>query len=58
MFQAISKEVKGSSEINVWVSQATKGEIPSLIDPAARFDAVLANALYFKGLWSFPFDKR
>ena len=35
-----------------------QGEIPSLLAAGTPFDAVLANALYFKGLWSHPFDKR
>ena len=44
-------------QINGFVSEATKGKIPSIIDelsPASR--AVLVNALYFKGAWDQTFD--
>ena len=35
-----------------------EGEIPTIQPPGFPFDAVLANALYFKGLWTHQFDKR
>lgn len=43
--------------INGWVEEATKGKIPTIIDEI-RADHVmfLINALYFKGLWEYPFD--
>lgn len=45
--------------INGWVEEATKGKIPTILDEI-RDDHVmfLINALYFKGLWEFPFDPR
>jgi serpin B len=47
------------SQINGWVSDKTQGAIPSLvgsgdIDPTTRL--VLANAIYFKGVWADGFD--
>lgn len=43
--------------INEWVNRQTQGMIPSLVK---HLDAAtllyLANAIYFKGLWSQPFD--
>lgn len=45
-------------EINNWVSDATKANIQNLL-PANSIDeatdAVLANAVYFKGLWASQF---
>jgi serpin B len=45
--------------INDWVSEQTKGKIEDLI-PAGAIDVmtrlVLANAIYFKADWQFPFE--
>ena len=47
------------ADINAWVSTATQGLItdilPSSFNPAVE-TAVLANALYFKGAWTSPFN--
>lgn len=45
------------SVINDWCSENTAGRIDKMIetiDPATRM--YLLNALYFKGLWTIPFD--
>ena len=44
--------------INGWVSSNTNGKIPSIVSPQqlAGSEAVLVNAVYFKGEWSKPFD--
>ncbi len=46
--------------INGWVAQQTKERIRDIL-PAGSIDAltrlVLANAVYFKGIWAKPFDK-
>ena len=46
--------------INHWADQRTHGKIQDIVrwpfDPATR--VVLANAIYFKGKWERPFDKR
>ena len=44
--------------INKWASDNTNGKIPKVLDEISG-DAVmfLMNALYFKGDWSFQFDK-
>ena len=44
--------------INKWASDNTNGKIPKVLDEISP-DAVmfLMNALYFKGDWSFQFDK-
>ncbi len=45
--------------INDWVSANTKGKIESIIDrldPSAVM--MLINAVYFKGIWKYEFDKK
>lgn len=43
--------------INGWVSNATNGRIPTIIDVLSQDDiAVLLNATYFKGQWRSKFD--
>lgn len=46
--------------INRWIEEHTKGRISDLIAPRSLSSdtrLVLANAVYFKALWSLPFDK-
>jgi serpin B len=47
-------------EINGWVAQKTKDKIQDILPPGS-LDAltrlVLANAIYFKGVWAEPFPK-
>ena len=49
------------AEINQWASDQTHGRITGIakgmIDPIYT-DLVLANAIYFKGRWLDPFDKK
>ncbi len=45
--------------INLWVSQQTQGQIPSLLQPgdlSSSSQLVLVNAVYFKGTWDSGFD--
>jgi serine protease inhibitor len=47
-----------AAEINSWVDKNTHHRIPVIvedIDPSTRL--ILADAVYFKGLWSSPFKK-
>lgn len=44
--------------INRWCSDNTRGRIPQALDEVdADMVAVLTNALYFKGLWQYPFSE-
>ncbi|XP_065089594.1 serine protease inhibitor 2-like [Ochlerotatus camptorhynchus] len=45
--------------INGWVNQATHGRIPELVTADGVEGAVitLVNAIYFKGLWTYPFPE-
>lgn len=45
------------STINGWVSDQTKGKIPSIVDHIDPLDVMfLVNAIYFKGTWRERFD--
>src|SRR6266576_5777570 len=47
-------------EINRWVAQETKDRIQNILPLGSLTDMtrlVLANAIYFKGLWAKPYDK-
>ena len=44
------------SEINSWVSGKTNGKIDSIAQNP-DFDAMLVNAIYFKGLWEEEFNE-
>lgn len=46
-----------ADKINNWVSQKTKGKIKEVNPPNPASSIVLANAIYFKGIWLYPFDK-
>jgi serpin B len=53
------KEIR--KEINQWVEKKTQNKIQDLIqkgmlDKLTRL--VLVNAIYFKGMWEFPFDEK
>jgi len=46
-------------DINQWCSDKTRGKITSPLSELTADDImVLVNAIYFKGLWKNPFDKR
>lgn len=48
-------------EINRWVAQKTKDKIQDILPPGSLNDMtrlVLANAIYFKGIWAKPYEKR
>ncbi|PON59070.1 Serpin family [Parasponia andersonii] len=54
-----NKALEAIQEINTWVENATKGLIRNLLTcPAVGEDTtlILANILYFKGLWDKQFD--
>jgi serpin B len=49
---------QSSQTINRWVSDQTRGKIPTIVsaDTIRAAKAVLINAVYFKGNWTYPFD--
>ncbi|CAN6337945.1 unnamed protein product [Urochloa humidicola] len=55
-----NKAEEARQEINNWVSKATKNLITSILPPGSVHSLtglVIANAIYFKGRWSMPFNK-
>ncbi|XP_050680312.1 leukocyte elastase inhibitor-like [Leptidea sinapis] len=56
-----SNPFNASDIINRWVGQNTKGLITDIIQPAQlspKSEMIIANALYFKGLWARGFNPR
>lgn len=49
--------VGSADDVNKWAATATRGLITEAIPPGSEFDAVLANALHFKGKWEHAFEK-
>ena len=43
-------------DINRFVSGATQGQIPTIVESLPHSGVVLVSALYFKGQWADPFD--
>lgn len=49
-----------AEQANSWISGKTNGKIKGILDPANINEKTLAliiNTVYFKGLWTKPFDK-
>eukprot|EP00198_Chlamydomonas_reinhardtii_P006645 XP_001695981.1 flagellar associated protein, protease inhibitor-like protein [Chlamydomonas reinhardtii] len=57
LFDATAREaVNGAKDVNAWVEGVTKGMIKDLVQ-TDQWDAILANAIYFKGFWTHAFKK-
>lgn len=53
------KPMKTATEINEWVKEKTNKKILQIIEPDmidGLTKLILINALYFKGLWEYPFN--
>lgn len=49
---------KAKDVINEWISEKTEKKIPEMLKKLdASVVSILANAIYFKGDWSYQFDK-
>jgi serine protease inhibitor len=60
--QATSLDLRqpaAASSINDWVKQNTHGKIPTIVSPEVlrNAEAVLTNAVYFRGRWQEPFPR-
>lgn len=56
-----TKAEEGRMEINNWIANVTRNEIPEMLNPGdvnSDSQMVLANAAYFKGQWSDKFDAK
>ncbi|XP_066255050.1 serine protease inhibitor 27A [Euwallacea similis] len=54
-----SNPERTSSDINAWAEKSTRGSVMKLTDPSEVKDMImlLANVIYFKGMWRYPFPK-
>jgi serine protease inhibitor len=50
------RDPRSPATINAWVAKATAGKISRIVQKIAP-PLILINAIYFKGLWTRPFDK-
>ncbi len=58
-YKAKLDELKDANQVNKWCSDATHKKIPKIVDNISKADKmVLINAIYFKGTWEQPFDKK
>ena len=48
-----------ANRINNWIKDSTKGKIEKMLEPPIPSDVImyLINAVYFKGNWTYEFDK-
>ncbi|XP_059622337.1 serine protease inhibitor-like isoform X2 [Phlebotomus argentipes] len=47
-------------QINGWIGQATRNYIPNFLDSSTQtqgIDLLLANAVFFKSVWKYPFNE-
>ena len=51
---------EASKKINEWVKKATNAKIDKMVDDPldSNLVALVLNAIYFKGDWTYPFDKK
>ena len=51
---------EASKKINEWVKKATNAKIDKMVDDPldSNLVALVLNAIYFKGHWTYPFDKK
>ena len=48
-----------AQEINAWCSDHTHGKIPKMVEPPLDANRlIILDAIYFKGDWTVPFDKK
>lgn len=57
LFQAKASVASSVAAINAWVCEASQGLITHVMEEGTPFDAVLLNALYFRGRWLTAFAK-
>lgn len=43
--------------INAWAGKVTNGMIKQVVPPGLPFNMIITNAVYFKGMWEYAFDK-
>jgi serpin B len=59
LWQVNFETAAATAAINAWASQQTHGKINQLFPPGplgSTVSLILADAIYFKGAWQYPFD--
>ena len=57
-YEASIQTLKSVSQVNSWCNAKTHGKIKKILDSLdGNIKMILLNAVYFKGLWSIPFEK-
>lgn len=56
-FNAEVQSVSSVAPINAWAEKVTNGMIKQVVPPGLPFNMIITNAVYFKGLWEYAFDK-
>ena len=57
-YGASIQTLKSVSQVNSWCNAKTHGKIKKILDSLdGNIKMILLNAVYFKGLWSIPFEK-
>jgi serine protease inhibitor len=51
---------RAAGALNAWAAEQTQGRIKRILEPPIPGDTmlILANAIYFKGKWASPFDRK
>lgn len=57
-FNAEVQAVSSVAPINAWAAKVTNGMISQAVPPNTEFNCIITNAVYFKGLWEYAFDKQ
>jgi serine protease inhibitor len=57
LLQAEVQAVSSAAPINAWAARVTNGLITKAVPPDVEFNMIITNAVYFKGLWEYAFDK-
>lgn len=59
IFSVSMAKSESVARINSWVAEKTRGKIRQILDSLDSLAPLVAvNAIYFKGLWQEPFEKR
>ena len=57
-YEASIQTLKSVSQVNSWCNAKTHGKIKKILNSLdGNIKMILLNAVYFKGLWSIPFEK-
>jgi hypothetical protein len=55
--QAEVQSVPSVAPINAWADKVTNGMIKQVVPPGLPFNLIITNAVYFKGMWEYAFEK-